>query len=167
VNGTLVGFFQGDPPRVVGDGKRTIRELIAKQNVGKHDRVQEIVVREEHELFLARQGYTLDSALTTGARIDLTHRTGRLFGGETRELLNTVHPSMRAYLERAARILQTPVVGIDLIIEDPVSDPDTQRWGIIEANSLPYIDLHYLPLYGEPSNVASAVWDLWKEKPTL
>jgi cyanophycin synthetase len=166
VGGTLAGFLQADPPRVVGDGHRTIRELVAERNTERPDRVQEIVLGEEHERFLARQGYSLDSIPSTGVRIDLTHRTGRLFGGETRELLDTVHPKMRAYLERAAQLLQAPVVGLDLIIEDPESDPDTQRWGIIEANSLPYIDLHYLPLHGAPSNVASAVWDLW-EKPTL
>jgi D-alanine-D-alanine ligase-like ATP-grasp enzyme len=64
-------------------------------------------------------------------------------------------------MERAARALQTPLVGFDLIIPDPERDPDAQTWGVIEANSLPYIDLHYLPLEGTPSNVAASVWDLW------
>jgi cyanophycin synthetase len=91
--------------------------------------------------------------------LPLTHRTGRLFGGRTRELLGHEHPKLRAYLERAAVLLNTPIVGFDMIIPHPENDPDTQRWGIIEANSLPYIDLHYLPLEGEPSNVAESVWD--------
>jgi D-alanine-D-alanine ligase-like ATP-grasp enzyme len=94
--------------------------------------------------------------------VPLTHRTGRLFGGETRELLASVHPKLRDTLERAVRTLDVPVVGLDVIIKDPEADPDTQTWGIIEANSLPFIDLHYLPLYGTPSNPAAQVWDLWK-----
>jgi D-alanine-D-alanine ligase-like ATP-grasp enzyme len=53
------------------------------------------------------------------------------------------------------------VAGFDLIIADPEQDPDNQEWGIIEANSLPFIDLHYLPLYGRPSNPAAQVWDMW------
>jgi cyanophycin synthetase len=75
-----------------------------------------------------------------------------------------VHPKLREYLERAAAALGVPIVGFDLIIKDPEGDPEIQEWGIIEANSLPFIDLHYLPLHGEPSNVAAHVWDLWNEK---
>jgi hypothetical protein len=47
-------------------------------------------------------------------------------------------------------------------MENPQDDPNNQKWGIIEANSLPFIDLHYWPLYGEPVNIASYVWDLWE-----
>lgn len=164
VNGTLVGFFQADPPRLVGDGVSTVDELVAAKNVARHERVQPVELREEHEAYLRRAGYGRESVLPNGESIDLTHRTGRLFGGETRELLTSVHPKLREYLERAANALAVPIVGFDLIITNPESDPDSQEWGIIEANSLPFIDLHYLPLHGEPSNVAAHVWDLWNEK---
>ncbi|KKQ85683.1 MAG: hypothetical protein UT09_C0044G0001, partial [Parcubacteria group bacterium GW2011_GWF2_38_8] len=30
-----------------------------------------------------------------------------------------------------------------------------QHCGIIECNSLPFIDLHHYPLFGKPNNVAS------------
>ena len=161
VHGTLRGFFQGTAPCVVGDGVASITLLIERQNAGKPDRVQDIVLTAEHERFLARSSSTPASVPTAGAVVALTHRTGRLFGGRTRELLGAEHPKLRAYLERAAATVGAPIVGFDLIIPDPEADPDTQAWGIIEANSLPYIDLHYLPLEGKPSNVAAAVWDLW------
>jgi D-alanine-D-alanine ligase-like ATP-grasp enzyme len=163
VGGTLRGFFQGDAPRVVGDGVSTIGELIHAANSARPDRVGEIVVSEEHERFLTRFGQRLDSVPGQGAVVALSHRTGRLFGGRTRELLGKEHPKLRAYLQKAADALDVPIIGFDLIIRDPEADPDTQEWGIIEANSLPYIDLHSLPLYGEPSNVAAAVWDLWND----
>lgn len=161
VDGKLVGFFQADPPRLIGDGVSSIGELLDAKNKARHERVQPVELREEHEAYLRRAGYTLESVLKDKEVLDLTHRTGRLFGGETRELLTSVHPKLRAYLEKAATALKVPIVGFDLIVKDPEADPDTQEWGIIEANSLPFIDLHYLPLYGEPSNVAKHVWDLW------
>lgn len=164
VDGKLAGFFQADPPRLIGDGHSTIRQLLDAKNNARHERVQPVELREEHNAYLRRAGYTPESVLREGEVLDLTHRTGRLFGGETRELLKDVHPKLRAYLERAAQTLHVPIVGFDLIIPDPQKDPDTQEWGIIEANSLPFIDLHYLPLHGEPSNVAKHVWDLWNEK---
>lgn len=165
VGGKLAGFFQAHPPRIVGDGRSTVSELIARQNASKPDRVQNIVLTPEHRRFIARLGYAESSVLPMGVVLALTQRTGRLFGGFTRELFGKEHPKLRAYMERAASALDTPLVGFDLIIPDPESDPDMQRWGVIEANSLPYIDLHYLPLEGTPTNVAASVWDLWEARP--
>jgi len=164
VEGILVGFFQAHQPVVYGDGLSTIEQLVALQNLNKHERVQDIVLNDEHHRYLGSYDLSLDTVVPNGARVVLSHRTGRLFGGRTRELLGSEHPKLREYLERAARLIGSPVVGFDLIIEDPEKDPDGQKWGIIEANSLPYIDLHYLPLEGAPSNVAAAVWDLWKNE---
>jgi len=166
INGKLAGFFEAKPPRIVGDGLLTVNQLVAKNNANRLERVQEIFITSEHVDVLKRQGYTLDSVPEKGVRVDLIQRTGRLFGGETRELLSTVHPKLRSYIEKAGVAVAAPVIGFDLIIENPETDPDTQRWGIIEANSLPFIDLHYLPLHGTPSNPASAVWDMWFEKKT-
>lgn len=162
VRGKLVGFFKADPPQIVGDGVSTVAELVAEKNMRKPDRMGDVVFTAEHESFIRRQGFTAESVPEQGRVVLLTHRTGRLFGGETRELLDTVHPALRAHVERVATVIPgLPVVGLDLIIRDPESDPGVQEWGIIEANSLPFIDLHYLPLYGKPSNPASAVWEMW------
>lgn len=163
VDGVLVGFFKAEAPRVVGDGRSTIDELIAAANASKPDRVGDIVLSDEHERFIARFGFARTDVLPHGHVLTLTHRTGRLFGGRTRELIPTVHPRLRASLERAAQLLAAPVLGFDLIIAEPEADPDAQRWGIIEGNSLPFIDLHYLPLEGEPVNVASCVWNLGEQ----
>jgi cyanophycin synthetase len=161
VNGKLQGFFTGFPPTVIGDGTSTIMQLIEKKNQDRPDRVAAIEITDDHRAFLQRTGYSLDHVLPVGKKIPISPRTGRLFGGTTRELLGFEHPKLRAYVERAALALSTPLVGFDLIVENPEEDPDTQRWGIIEANSLPFIDLHYLPLEGKPSNVAASIWDLW------
>lgn len=162
VGGKLAGFFAAFPPTIVGDGVSTVSQLIEKSNASVPERVQPIALSDEHLAFIKREGYSLDSILEAGTSLPLSHRTGRLFGGSTRELLDSVHPKLRAVAERAAQVLDVPVVGFDLIIPDPEADPDLQQWGIIEANSLPFIDLHYLPLYGTPSNPAAQVWDLWK-----
>lgn len=161
VDGTLAGFFTATAPSVTGDGVSNITELIEKKNSSKKERVENIVLTDEHRRFLARQGYDEVSVPPDGEVVQLTHRTGRLFGGETRELLGSEHPDLRIILEKAARVLGVGIVGFDLIIPDPEKSPSGQRWGIIEANTLPYIDLHYLPLYGMPSNVAAHVWDMW------
>jgi cyanophycin synthetase len=163
VGGKLAGFFEAHPPRITGDGHSTIVQLIEKQNSQKPERVGDIVLTDEHRAHLSRLTLGENSVLPEGKVVALTHRTGRLFGGETRELRDDIHPKLRATLERAARVVGGPIVGFDLIISDASADPDKQTWGIIEANTLPYIDLHYLPLHGEPSPVARDVWD-WVER---
>ena len=76
-------------------------------------------------------------------------------------MLDELHPSFIPILKRAADIVDLPVVGFDVIIPDPTKSADAQRWGIIECNTLPFIDLHYYALLGQPKNIAGEIWDLW------
>ncbi len=124
--------------------------------------VSDVIIAGENEAFIGRQGYALDSVLENGKSIEIGRFGGRFSGGETREMLAAVHPKLREAVERAAQLMQAPLIGFDLIIEDPERDPDGQKWGILEANTVPYIEIHTDPLEGEPSNVAGAIWDLWK-----
>ncbi len=162
VAGVLRGFLKADPPIVVGDGKRTLAKLIAEKNRTRPKRVAEVLIRPELTEFVARQGYALSAVLPQGQRLPLLFRTGRLFGGRTREMLSEVHPEFRAALEKAGRVADAPVVGFDVIIPDPTRAPAGQKWGVIEGNSLPFIDLHDFSLEGAPANVASHIWDLWE-----
>jgi D-alanine-D-alanine ligase-like ATP-grasp enzyme len=162
VDGVLRGFLRAEAPSIQGDGVHSISELIQEKNKNRPEKISPILIKEEMIEFVRRQGYELNDILPRGKIIPLLFRTGRLFGGKTREMLPKVHFKLKRYLEDAARVMQSPLVGFDLIIEAPEADPDAQRWGIIEANSIPFIDLHDFALEGEPANVASYIWDLWK-----
>ena len=164
VDNVLVGFFRGDPPQVAGDGIKNIRELIVEKNSKRNERLNEILIDEDLVSFIERQRYALDSVLPLGTIIDLSAKTGRFRGGHTKEMLPEVHPKMYSIFKKAGELVSAPILGFDLIIPDPTQDPDTQRWGVIECNSLPFIDLHYFALEGTPINVAKHVWDLWKVK---
>jgi hypothetical protein len=161
IDDKLVGFFRADPPQVTGDGTHNIRDLIQTKNASRNIRLSEIRMNPELVSFIKRQNYTLESVLPQGKTIDLIAKTGRMYGGYTREMLPEVHPKMYEIFERAGKVANAPVLGFDLIIENPTDDPDIQRWGIIECNSLPFIDLHYFALEGEPRDLAKNVWDLF------
>ena len=165
INNKLVGFFRADPPQVVGDGVHTIRELISEKNTHRNkDLLGEIEINEDLTSFIGRYGHTRDSVLAKEMKLDLSAKTGRFYGGYTKEMLPEIHPKLHEYFERAGIAVEASIVGFDLIIPDPTIDPDTQKWGIIECNSLPFIDLHYFPLEGTPINVATHIWDLWQQK---
>ncbi len=161
INGKLVGVLRGDPPRITGDGTSTITQLIEHKNKNRHPRVKEYVISPLTEPFLKRLGHSITDILPKGKTIDLTEKIGLSYGGMTAEEFNICHPKTKAILEQAGKVVNFPVMGFDFIIEDITKDPDTQIWGIIECNSLPFIDLHHHPVEGTPINAAKSVWDLW------
>lgn len=164
VNNVLRGFFRADPPFVTGDGIKAIKELIADKNKVRSEKVSDILINNELINFLSRQNLTTESVIALGLKVNLLSKTGRYYGGYTKEMLSEVHPKFHLIFKKASALVSIPVAGFDLIIEDPTKDPDTVRWGIIECNSLPFIDLHAFPLEGEPVNIAKYIWDLWDVK---
>ena len=162
VNGKLMGFYRGAVPAVVGDGVRTVEELITEKDAHRHERVEKILVNQEMRDYVLRLGFNMQDVLPKGLRLPLTYRTGRLFGGSTKEMLDELHPSFVPILSEAAQVVGLPVIGFDCVVPDPTKDANAQRWGIIECNSLPFIDLHYYALEGKPQNIAGAIWDMWE-----
>ncbi len=161
VRGKLWGFYRGGAPFVMGDGKKNVRELILEKDENRPDRVEKVLVNDELQNHILRSGFKMDAILPKGKILSLSHRTGRLFGGATREMLDELHPSFVPVIERAASVVNIPVIGFDCIVPDPAKDAGSQRWGIIECNTLPFIDLHYYALEGKPKNIAGAIWDMW------
>lgn len=162
IGGEIVGILRGDPARIVGDSIHTIEQLIAMKNESKHEQVKDVAITPLLISFIGRQNYNLDTVLPEGLQIDLSEKIGINYGGYAVEEFPNTHPKILEYLKRAGDALDAPVIGFDFIIPDITQDPDTQRWGIIEANSLPFINLHHFPIEGTPRNAASRVWDLWK-----
>lgn len=161
VSGVLAGFYRGSVPNIVGDGQKTIKELIEEKNKTQIDRYHVRILDELHD-HIARSGFTIEDILPKGISLSLSHRAGQLFGGRTIEMIDDLHPSFIPILEKATKVVGLSVVGFDAIIPDPTKPADSQRWGIIECNTLPFIDVHYYALEGKPRNIAGMIWDMWQ-----
>lgn len=160
VNNTVYGILEGAPPHISGDGIHTIRTLIETKNkLCRETPIKDVIINDSLEVFLKRIGYTLETILPAGKKIDLSEKIGISYGGTSRELFTETHPKVIYYITEAAVLVDGGVIGFDFIIQDPTKDPETQKWGIIECNSLPFINLHHDPLYGESISIASKVWD--------
>lgn len=159
IDGKLTGVLRGDPPRVTGDGTHTIRELIIFKNQTKHPEVYDVIITSEMETFLSRNNYTLDHILSVGKTIDLSEKIGVSYGGHSAEDTINTHPSIKSILEKAAAVIGDPILGFDFIIEKINDSPHGQKWGIIECNGVPFINLHHDPIEGQPNNVAKYVWE--------
>lgn len=160
----LVGVVRRDQPEVYGDGIRTLRELLEEENKRPERNgpiFHKIIINKEAEVELKRQNVNIESIIEKGKVITFSQKTSRGCGGTTTEVSDLVHPENIKMLEKLGAFLKDPLVGVDFIMED-ISKPwyEEQHCGIIECNSLPFIDLHHYPLFGKPNNVASKLWDL-------
>ncbi|MBI5645100.1 hypothetical protein HY970_03305 [Candidatus Kaiserbacteria bacterium] len=159
IDGKLVGVLRGDPPRIVGDGERTIVELVAIKNSLRHSKVAPVELTDTHERFLLRTGRNFDTVPPLGQVVDLLEKIGVSYGGYSAEEIDITHLETRRVLEAAGRAIADPIIGFDFIIADITRNPHEQKWGIIECNSAPFINLHHDPVGGTPINVAAHVWD--------
>ncbi|MEK7088513.1 MAG: hypothetical protein AAB913_00075 [Patescibacteria group bacterium] len=164
IGGKLVGVVKRDQPEVVGDGIHTLQELMEKEN----NRVErqgpifhKIIIDPDAETELKREGIKMEDIPEKGKVITFSQKTSRGIGGTTTEVTDIIHKDNIKILEHVGRFLKDPLVGVDFIIEDITKSwHEEQHCGIIECNSLPFIDLHHYPLFGKPNNVAGKLWDL-------
>lgn len=159
INGALIGVLRGDPPRVAGDGVSTISQLVEKKNEIRHEKVSDIVLDGRHTDFLARTGRSLGAIPASGEPVDLLASIGVSYGGHSAEMTEDANAETKKILEKAAAVVADPIIGFDFIIGDIEKSPLSQRWGIIECNSTPFINLHHDPVEGMPVNAAKHVWD--------
>ncbi len=172
ISGKVIGILRREPPCVFGDGIHSISELIEIENknplraelpAGSHTKAifHTLVTDEETHIELKRQNYKLESIPAKDATVFLNQKASRGIGGGTTDLTDIAHPDNIALFEYIAKYLDDSIVGIDFIISDMGrSYKNTPKCGVIECNSLPFIDLHLYPLVGTRRDTAGALWDL-------
>ena len=164
IGGRLVAVVRRDPAYVVGDGVSTIRQLAEKENSRPERQgplFHYLPLDEEAAVVLKRQNLDWPSLPALGQYVFLGRKTSRGSGGSITDVTEAVHPENARLFEKIGELLADPLVGLDFIIED-ISRPwsEQKQCGLIECNSLPFIDLHHFPLNGAPRDVASALWEI-------
>ncbi len=151
------------PAHVKGDGISTISELVEKENKdprranGHINSLTRIEINDEMISFLDRDGYSLDHVPEEGDIVYLRGNANLSTGGIAEDHTDKVHPSYKVQVERASRILDLDLVGID-VISDDISVPEEQiGWTIIEANASPGLRMHISPNIGEPRPVGDHI----------
>jgi GNAT-family acetyltransferase (TIGR03103 family) len=137
----LVAAAVRRPPCVIGDGRATIAALIAKQSRRRQAATggeSRIPMDAETHRCLAEQGLNLDSILDDGHEVTVRKAANLHTGGSIHDVTDTVHPDLIAAACRAARAIDIPVVGIDLMVKTP-SEPE---YVFIEANERPGLANH-------------------------
>lgn len=161
--GKVAAAATRDFPHVVGDGVSTVLALLERENAdSRRDNFAffKIERNERADAQLTAQGLTWDSVPAVGRKVLLNDKVSRLHGTVTVDVTDSVHPDNRALFEHIATLLGDPLIGIDFIMEDITRPWSKQRGcGLVECNTMPYIDLHHYPYEGEPRDIATRLWE--------
>jgi cyanophycin synthetase len=165
VGGRLVAAAERVPAHVVGDGRRTIAELVETENRNPlrgegHGRALTRLELDEIALaYLSRCGFEPESVPPDSETVYLRENANLSKGGTAVDVTDRVHPSVRETCERVARIVGLDICGVDLIADD-MSEPLGDRAGIIEVNAAPGLRMHLHPSAGTPRDVGRAIVDM-------
>jgi len=163
IGGEPVAVARREYPHVIGDGKHTVLQLIDIENEkpyrnGVHFR--KIDKKHRVQKSLEKQGLTNDSIPEAGRVVMLNDKNSRLHGTLTEDVTETVHPDNIELFRRIGTMLGDPIVGLDFMIADMSrSWKDQPDAGVIECNSMPFIDVHHRVVSGRQINVAELLWN--------
>lgn len=153
------------PANVVGDGQRSIKELIDELNkdpnrgVGHEKPLTKIVINQKTYEVLNKQGFTLRDIPQKGEKVILCENCNLSTGGTSEDCTDIIHPHNAEYAIRSARAIGVHVAGIDFVAKDISKCVKETGGAIIEVNAAPGIRMHLYPSKGQPRNVAKDIVD--------
>jgi cyanophycin synthetase len=163
VGGKVVAAARREPAQVLGDGVRTIRELVDVVNLdprrGEHHAtvLSKIKLDTVSLAVLAEQGYTVDSVPPAGT-IVLIRRNGNLStGGTAIDVTERVHPQIAARAVEAAAVIGLDIAGVDVVATDISAPLEEQNGVIVEINAAPGLRMHLQPSVGISRPVGEAI----------
>lgn len=160
IGGRVVAAAMRVPPSVVGDGERTIAELIDELNSDPlRDNFRRAEIKIDHELgrLLELSGYGMTTVLPSGEAFKLRSTANVSTGGFTKDVTDVLHPDNREMAIRAAEAVGLDVAGVDYLTTDVTQSYRQIGGGIVEVNSRPGLRPHVWPVEGEARDVGSMV----------
>lgn len=138
----LICAYRRAPLAVTGDGRSTIRELLAAHiaalnAIGRDVPVGDDDPRLRARLRRARLG--LDSRPPAKTQVVLLDNANLSTGGEATDVTGSLHPEFAALAIRLARDLRLRLCGVDLMTAEPIDQPPS-HYTIVEVNAAPGLD---------------------------
>jgi cyanophycin synthetase len=162
----LIAAARREPPQVTGDGRSSIAELVAQENLNplrgddhstSLSKLRLDAIGIEH---LAELGLTPESVPAAGKSVSLRRNANLSTGGSATDITDTVHPEVAARAVEAARMIGLDVAGIDVVatrIDQPL---EMTRGAIVEVNAAPGLRMHLEPSAGQGRAVGEAIVDM-------
>lgn len=141
----IISAYERVPLNVMGDGKSSISQLLAKKQRGflASSRDTRINVADPRILNkLERQKLTMRSVLPKGTRAYLLDNANLSTGGDSVDVTKEIHPGFKRLATRLTKDMGLRLCGVDLIIDGSIADAPETFW-VLEVNAAPGLD-HYV-----------------------
>lgn len=164
INDEVVGILHRVPANVIGDGEKSIKELVEVKNQdplrgkGYVTPLEKIRLEENAKLFLKQQGKNFDYIPKKDEIIYLRENSNISTGGDSIDYTDDIPQKFKNIAVNAARAAGAKICGVDMMLED-YSDENT-NYAIIELNFNPAIHIHSYPYKGEERKIATHVLKL-------
>lgn len=164
INDEVVGILHRVPANVIGDGEKTITELVEVKNQdplrgkGYVTPLEKIRLEENAELFLKQQGKNFDYIPKKDEIIYLRENSNISTGGDSVDYTDDIPQKFKDIAVNAAKAAGAKICGVDMMLED-YRDENT-NYAIIELNFNPAIHIHSYPYKGKERKIATHVLKL-------
>ena len=166
VGDNLVAVSKRIPGRVIGDGVKTIAELVDEVNsdprrgVGHEKVLTRIEIDRQARRMMEKAGHDETSVPPAGESVYLRSTANISTGGTAIDVTDIVHPDNREMAVRAVRAIGLDVGGVDFLCADISRSYKETGAAICEVNAAPGFRMHVAPSEGTPRNVADPVMDM-------
>ncbi len=143
--GELIWAIERVPAGVIGDGVKSVRELVDTVNSdprrgnGAHLSLKSLTLDAEALSLLAKQGLDANSVPENGEFVKLRQIANISAGGMPVEVFQRVHPDNRLLAIRAAALLCLDLAGIDILMPDISRSWLETGAAICEVNAQPQL----------------------------
>jgi D-alanine-D-alanine ligase-like ATP-grasp enzyme len=141
----VISAYQRIPLNIVGDGKSTIHQLLAKKQRQFVAAGRDTIIRAEDARILENlkwQGFTMRSVLGRAQRVYLLDNANLSTGGDAVEATAAVHPAFRDIAIHLTKDMGLRICGVDIMVEGDIAEKPSKYW-ILEVNAAPGLD-HYV-----------------------
>ena len=165
VGGRMAAAAERIPAYCIGDGRRSIAEIVAAINADPrrgegHERpLTKIRLDAVALTVLAKQGLTPAAVPENGRIVYIRENANLSTGGTAVDVTDIVNPETVRLAERAAQVIGLDVAGVDLVAEDITKPLGRGNGAVIEVNAAPGIRMHHYPSAGKPRPVAARIVD--------
>jgi cyanophycin synthetase len=148
LDGELLDVIRHVPPRLTGDGRATVQELLEAENERRLRAagaagLSLLDVGLDSVFTLERQGLRLDSVVPAGTTIAMQTVTNDNRIEDTETITEPLDPELVDAARRAAAAVGLRLAGVDVITPD-TSQPLERAGGVVaEVNGTPGIHHHY------------------------
>ena len=163
VGNKLVAAARREPPTVIGDGVRSVRQLVdlvnsdPRRGEGHATCLTKIRFDDIALARLAEDGLTADSIPARGQRVILRNNANLSTGGTATDVTDDVHPDFAARAIAAAQMVGLDLAGVDIVCSDVLRPLEEQNGGIVELNAAPGLRMHLQPSFGKGRPVGEAI----------